>query len=47
MLSYFVPHKLIYIIGDMNSRFGDIDTNSRSKYKTNPDTSTNQNGMKL
>ena len=47
MLSYFVPHKFVYIIGDMNSRFGNMNTSSHSKYITNPDTSTNQNGIKL
>ena len=49
MLTYFLPHKSIYIVGDMNSRFGNMNTNVKPqlRYKINPDTSTNQNGLKL
>lgn len=47
MLVYFLPQKIVYVVGDLNSRYGDLNNFCQFQYKPNPDTTTNQNGIKL
>ena len=48
LLQYFVGHKVVYVIGDLNSRYGDLNNiNPNLRYKPNPDTTLNTNGQKL
>ena len=47
MIDYFISEKTIYVIGDLNSRFGDLNDISQHQYQPNPDKTVNQNGTKL
>ena len=43
---HFMQHKIIYIMGDLNSRHGDMNS-QHLQYKPNPDPTINSNGQKL
>ena len=48
MLKYFVQHKKVYVLGDLNSRYGNLNCNNEQRrYKPNPDSTINTNGQKL
>ena len=46
IIQYFSQHKTIYVMGDLNSRYGDMNTRELL-YKPNPDPTINTNGQKL
>ena len=47
IVQYF-SNKTVYILGDLNSRYGDLNKcNLDPQYKTNPDTTINTNGQRL
>ena len=47
ILQYFVQNKTIYVLGDLNSRYGDMNNTQHRQYKHNPDPTINTNGQKL
>ena len=46
IIQHYMQHKTIYIMGDLNCRYGDMNTQHLS-YKPNPDPTINPNGQKL
>ena len=46
LLEYYSPSRSVYIMGDLNSRCGDLDC-PNIQYAVNPDNFINQNGRKL
>ena len=47
LIGNYVPFKTVYILGDLNSRYGNFTNHPSLKYKPNPDGSVNTNGRKL
>ena len=49
ILQYFVQHKKVYVLGDLNSRYGNMNNSNIQPglYKPNPDPTINPNGQKL
>ena len=48
ILQYFLSHKTVYVLGDLNSRIGDLDNNVENRqYKPNPDPTINAHGRQL
>ena len=47
IFAHFLPQKSIYVVGDLNSRYGDLNDISTLHYNINPDSTINQNGTKL
>ena len=48
ILEYFIQHKKVYVLGDLNTRYGMLNTTKQQlQYKPNPDPTINTNGQKL
>ena len=48
IFGYFAQHKTVYVLGDLNSRFGEISNSKlQRRYKFNHDPTINTNGHKL
>ena len=47
LINYYSPYKSIYIVGDLNSRFGNLNLLDGQRYVINTDTFINTNGRKL